>query len=750
MIRPVPSPPLESIVAHLAEAAERISVEPGTQICAAGDAADAMILVMDGAVDVVDPSTSAPPLVVRAGEVAGDLPAPSTLRARTVRARTAVLYARIPLAALAEVDRLEAAAAAGIAPLLVQTLVRWHLFTRAASRLGLDEAAVRELEGKVQWDVVHRGELLMREGDSADSLFVVISGRLQVFRTRAGGEILPIAEVAAGETIGEMAFFTGEPRSASVAALRDSVVVRLPHTVFEQLIASRPAIVRQVTRVQMERIRRTNERIAAPPRITNVAVLPLHDGVPLPQFCHRLADALRPHGVVTHLTAEVVDAGLQRTAVADVAPDGPEEPQLLAWLSEQEAASRFVIYEAALSRAGWVARALREADCVLLVGRAGDPPGLSEAERRWLAPAGDRMSAPRTLVLVHPDGSRLPSDTQAWLAPRAVTRHHHVRWDRADDLGRVARFLAGRAVGLALGGGGARGIAHIGVLAALEDAGVPVDCIGGTSIGAAIGAQYALGWSREKMIAENTRIWLTIRPHKDYTLPLMSIMGKRKGFECGHYVYGTNQIEDLWVPYFCVSSDLTAASMRVHRSGSLLEAATASASLPGVFVPSLIDGHLLVDGAVFNNLPGDVVRELGCGELIVSRVSVAEDRAFHYERLPQLGEVVRRYLTRWRPPIRYPSLMEVVLRASMLASIARENAVSRDADFLFQPPVERFGLMEFTALEQIADVSYEYAIERLDEWRRAGRLARVTTTPAAAGGAARRNHWRSGFAAVPV
>jgi NTE family protein/lysophospholipid hydrolase len=734
MIRAVPPPLLDSVVAHLAAAAERVSVDPGTQICAAGDAADAMILIMDGAVDVLDPSTSAPPLVVRAGEVAGDLPASSTVRTRTVRARTAVLYARIPLAALAELGRLDAAAAASVAPLLVQTLVRWRLFTRAASRLGLDEAAVRELEGKVQWDVVHRGEVLMREGDSADSLFVLISGRLHVFRTQAGGEILPIAEVAAGETIGEMAFFTGEPRSATVAALRDSVVVRLPHAVFEQLIASRPAIVRQVTRVQMERIRRSNERIAAPPRITNVAVLAVHDGVPLQEFCRRLADALRAHGAVTHLTAEAVDTGLHRTGVADAAQDGPEEPQLLAWLSEQEAASRFVIYETGLSRAGWIARAIREADCVLLVGRAGDPPGLSDTERRWLAPAGDRMSAPRVLALIHPDGSRLPSNTQAWLASRAVTRHHHVRWDRADDLGRVARFLAGRAVGVALGGGGARGIAHIGVLAALADAGVAVDFVGGTSIGAAIAAQYALGWSREKMISENHRIWLTIRPHKDYTLPLMSIMDKRKGFECGQYVYGTNQIEDLWIPYFCVSSDLTTASMRVHRTGSLLEAATASASLPGVFVPSLVDGHLLVDGAVFNNLPGDVVRELGCGELIVSRVSVEEDRAFHYDRLPRLGEVVRRSFARWRPPIRYPSLMEVVLRASMLASISRENAVSRDADFLFQPPVEQFGLMEFTALERIADLSYEYAMERLDEWRRSGRLARVMATPAAAAG----------------
>jgi lysophospholipid hydrolase len=731
MMGPVGPPLLEAVVPHLAAAAERVSVTAGTRICAAGEPADALILVVDGEVDVLDPSTLVPAVIVRGGEVAGDLPSASTLRSRTVRARTDVTYARIPAAAFDALGAVDEMMASRVAPLLVQTLVRWHLFTKAAARLGLDEAAVRELEGQVEWLVRHRGETLMREGESADSLFVLISGRLQVFRTKASGEIVPIAETGAGETVGEMAFFTGEPRSASVAAMRDSVVVRLPHTVFEQLIAKRPAIVRHVTRVQMERIRRINERVATPPRITNVAVVPLGDAVPLQEFCTRLADALRPYGTVTHLAADVVDTLLHRTGIADAAEDSAQEHRLLAWLGEQETTSRFVIYEAGLSRAGWVARAIREADCVLLVGRASDPPGLSDAERRWLADAGDRMSARRMLVLIHPDGSRLPADTRVWLASRAVTQHHHVRWDRAGDLGRVARFLAGRAVGIALGGGGARGIAHIGILAALGQAGVPIDLIGGTSIGAAIAAQYAMGWSREKMIAENRRIWLTIRPHKDYTLPLMSIMDKRKGFECGHYVYGTNQIEDLWVPYFCVSSDLTAATMCVHRTGSLLEAATASASLPGVFVPSLLDGHLLVDGAVFNNLPGDVVRELGCGELIVSRVSVEEDQEFLYERLPTLGEVLRRYITRWRSPLRYPSLAEVALRASMLASISRENAVSRDADFLFQPPVEGFGLMEFTALERIADLSYDYALERLEEWRRSGRLARVTTSSAA-------------------
>jgi predicted acylesterase/phospholipase RssA len=242
-------------------------------------------------------------------------------------------------------------------------------------------------------------------------------------------------------------------------------------------------------------------------------------------------------------------------------------------------------------------------------------------------------------------------------------------------------------------------------------------------------AQIAMGWTPEKMVTENRRIWFAIRPHKDYTLPLLSLMDNGKGLRCGEQVYGSARIEDLWVPFFCVSSDLSHAAMCVHRTGSLLVAATASASLPGVFPPILQDEHLLVDGAVFDNLPGDIVRELGCGELIASRVSVEADQSFLYERVPTVREILRRYVTPWRAPIRYPSLVEVALRAAMLASINRENAVSRDADFLFQPPLERFGMMEFTALDAIVDAGYRHAMTRITDWQRSGRLARIVPAP---------------------
>jgi predicted acylesterase/phospholipase RssA len=314
------------------------------------------------------------------------------------------------------------------------------------------------------------------------------------------------------------------------------------------------------------------------------------------------------------------------------------------------------------------------------------------------------------LVLVHPDGTRSPSGTRRWLEPRPfLEEHHHVRWDQEEDVARLARFLAGRAVGLVLGGGGARGFAHIGVLKALGEAGIPVDMVGGTSMGASIAAQHAMGWSPQRIEDVNRRVWIEIRPHRRLTLPFLSLVGSREAEACGRMMYGDLEIEDLWIPFFCVSSNLTTAEMVIHRSGSLLWAATASASLPGFAVPVLSGRHLLVDGALLNNLPTDVMRRLGAGTVIASEVSVEEDAAFAAERIPSPWEVMR-------GRARFPSLMEVVLRASMLHSTYLERIAVQDADLCLRPPVDHYSLMDFPKLAAFVATGYEHAREVLQRW----------------------------------
>jgi predicted acylesterase/phospholipase RssA/CRP-like cAMP-binding protein len=713
---------LDALAARWASAAVRDGVPAGADLRRDGDRVDALLVVLDGCAECLDGPAppGSPDTLSGPGEIAGDVPGQSPVQRGTVRALTPVTFVRITgavldaLPTLAERDLVSAAAATAFRVLRRQMLAR---LTRVFGPI--DDALLADLESRVDWWTLRRGHVLVREGDPADALYVLVTGRLRITRWRPDGAEEAIGEIGPGESVGEMAFFTGEPRSATVRAQRDSVLVRLANDAFEQLIASRPAIMRHVTRLQIERLRRANLG-RQPSPVTTFALVPISRGVELGDFAARLTAALGRFGDAMRLSAAEVDRRLRSPGAADSAPDGPDDLRVMTWLGEQEALHRFLVYECDPAAPAWSARAVRQADRVLLVADASADPRPGPDERRVLE-GGEAADADVMLALLHRDANRLPTQTRAWLEPRALRSHVHVRTALDADFGRLARLLAGRAIGLALGGGGARSFAHIGVLRALIEAGIPIDMVAGTSMGAAMAAQFAMGWTPDRIVATNREIWIDIEPHKEYTLPVMSLLRSTGADRCGRMLYGDTQLEDLWVRYLCVSSDLTSACMHVHESGSLLRAVTASSSLPGVVVPLLEEGHLLVDGALFNNLPGDLLRERGCGTLVASRVSVEDDQDYSYDRVPSLREVLKARLG--RTSLRYPGTMGVVLRAAMLPGIGREGAVSRDADFLFRPDVERFGMMEFTALDAIVTLGYEHAARQIAGWRESGALA---------------------------
>jgi predicted acylesterase/phospholipase RssA/CRP-like cAMP-binding protein len=637
-----------------------------------------------------------------------------------VRGAGAATLARIPCGVA---DALEARD-----PALAGAVKRIHarqLLCRLAPVLGaLDERLLDDLEKAADWIYLDRGERLFEQGDPANGLYFVVSGRLLVEHVDAGGACRSLGEVGRGQSLGEMAFFTGAPRSARASAIRDSVLVQFTNAEFDALVSTRPQLMRHVAAGLVERLNQANAR-AAGTRVTNLAIVSASPGAPVAAFCDRLVAALAAFGPVMRLSSASVDMHAGEAGISQAPEDTPESARLLAWIEAREASHRFLVFEGDPQPTAWTRRCLHQADRVLLLARFDESPAPCELERALLNHPRRVTDAKQWLVLVHPEGTHhLPSGTRAWLEPRSVEHHHHLRWGSGEDLGRLARHLAGRAVALVLGGGGARGFAHIGMYRALREAGVPIDLVGGTSMGASISAQIAMGWSADKVEMMNRRVWVKIRPHKVYTLPLISIISTRKSDRVGRMLYGDTEIEDLWTPFFCVSSNLSTAEMMVHRRGSLLWAATASASLPGAAQPVLMDGQLLCDGALLNNLPADVARGLGCGTVIAAEVSVEEDAQFLCQRIPRPMELVRDKLLR-RHRIRFPSLMEIALRASMLHSARGEREALADADLTLRPDIDAFRLMDFDAMDALVKVGYEYARGELAAWAGAGKLDRL-------------------------
>ncbi|HEX2094192.1 MAG TPA: cyclic nucleotide-binding domain-containing protein [Longimicrobiaceae bacterium] len=698
----------------LAAVLRPVELPAGRTLLATGEPAHGLYVVLDGELHVKErtrPGDGVLARVIGPGEAVDEL---QVLAAGT--GSVVVEVGRDSRVAGADGTRVDELVAFPGLRACIDRLHRRQLLCRLHPIFGtLDGEFLDLVEAMADWVQVPRGELLFEQNSPGEGVYLVISGRVRTLRYGRNGSMQVLDEAGRGEMTGEMAFFGAARREERVQAVRDSVLVGFTNAEFEQLVARRPQILRHVTRTLVERI----HRAAAPAggRVINMAVLPATPGVPLDGFTTRLADALAAFGPTLRLNAERVEQLMNEPGIAQAWEDASDGGRLLAWLEAREADHRFVVYEADPRITPWTRRCMRQADRILLVAEAGEDPAPGAVERELHDLEGQLADLYEVLVLLHRDGSALPTGTGRWLADRPVKEHHHVRWDSEADFVRLARFLAGRAVGVVLGGGGARGFAHIGILRALGEAGIPVDFIGGTSMGGSIAAQYAMGLTPDQIVRINRRIYFELKPHTKFTIPVLSLVNTHRAEMCGRLVFGDAQIEDLWINFFCISSNLTTAEMVVHRRGLVRKAALASASIPGFALPVLEGNHLLVDGAVLNNVPTDVMRRFNVGTVIASEVSVEEDETFTCDRIPSPWELVRSRLSGRTGVVRFPSIMEVAMRASLLHSTSRERESLQNADFCLRPPIDRFRLMDFPLLEEIVATGYEYAREAVREWR---------------------------------
>jgi predicted acylesterase/phospholipase RssA/CRP-like cAMP-binding protein len=581
----------------------------------------------------------------------------------------------------------------------------------------LDVSELADFEAGLELVPLYSGEVVMREGEPGSDMFVVVSGRLRMVTTGRNGAEVVVAELGPGETVGEMAVVSGEPRSATVYAIRDSELARLSADRFEQLLERHPKGTFQlVTSRLVARLHNGNQR-RRPASISTVAVVGATAGTPVSTFAARLARSLARLGRVAHLTSVQVDRDLGRPGIAHAFDREDWSTQLVEWLAEQEADHRFVVYESDPGLTPWTERTIRQADHVVLVADAiADPqPGEVEAE---LLSAERRYRPQHTLALLYEDECAVPSQSARWRSGRRMDRHLHVRLDRSDDFDRLARLLTGNAVGLVLGGGFARGLAHIGVLRALEELHIPVDVIGGSSIGAIVGAQWALGWSAED-IARRTPEGFAAS-FDDGTLPFLSTKRGGKHSRVIRESFGESCIEDLWLPYFCVSTNLNRSELRIHSAGPLAQAVTASSRAPGVFPPLVIDGELHVDGGVINTVPVDVMRGFsGVGIVIGVDVSPAKN----LDEVVNYGDEVSGWHAIWTRfnPIRRrrsyrPSMLFVLRRLIEFSSISYRKQKADTADVCISPDVARFKRDDCDAAVELADVGYRAAHEALTTW----------------------------------
>jgi len=557
------------------------------------------------------------------------------------------------------------------------------------------------------------GDWLMHQGEPGDALYLLVRGRLQAWAAAPDGRERGtfLNEIVVGDSVGELSLLTGAPRAVGIQAIRDSLLVSIDRATFAEVSHTFPALALKLATNVAGLLQHQNERAGRTTRnLQAVTILNLDPGARAYGLCHRLAQDLERHGPTLLLGLDRL-AELGAPQVTDGAGEMPTE--LADWFHEQEDRHRFVLFQCSPSEPGWARFALRQSDMVLLVADATGSPQVHPWEADLLDDAGAAI-ARRLLVLLQP-GDGPFTGTPAWLEERDVDFHVHLRRPREDDAARIARIISGTALGLVLAGGAARGFAHLGIYKAMEELGVPVDWIGGTSIGGIMGAALAGHWDIDEAIRLARDCFVEGRPFSDFTLPVVSLIrGRRMARLIRQYF--DFPIEDLQTPFFCISCHLDTGEPKIHERGNLAAAVRAGASIPGIIPPAVVDHRLTVDGAVINNLPVDIMQRKPVGRIVAVDLASHRRVEVDYNETPSALAVLRgRYLPFSRK-YRVPGFSTVMLKATELGTMARMREAGRQADLLLKPPVRRFGMTEVRAFDRIVQAGYEHAMAELPAW----------------------------------
>lgn len=682
-------------------------------------------------------------------------------------------------------------------------------------QLGIAQMLLKVLDKKLyltdyalEWIHSSAGEVLYRQMDPANGIYIVLNGRLRaVSENKEDGKLVVMGEFGQGESMGEIEVLTKSKRLNTVVSIRDSELARIPRTLFEIISLSNPSIMVNVSRIVASRVKNDGKLMAsnvyisatASTRIkdepialssTNYRTLTLlpttYGTVPLAEFAEQLSHALEKVGK----TVKVLNQSAALSNLGKYAFDKLAKLKQSGYFSELESKYDIVIYLCDSSvNSNWTSTCIQQGDCVLLLADSRQSPDVGEYERLLVK---SRTTARTELVLLHPDRYIEPGSTHKWLKNRIwVHSHHHLQMqcnaqsvdievkslhgkgqhfhlghrkitenviskvenivnntdflhvlkknndfrskkyyqplqEHKDDFMRLARLLTGQGIGLVLGGGGARGISHVGIIKALEDNGIPVDIIGGTSIGAFVGGLYAKEYDfvpvygRAKIFAGRMgSLWRSLL---DLTIPLTSYLTGHE-FNRGLWkAFGDSRIEDFWIKYYANSTNLTDSVMEVHTSGYAWRYIRASMTLASLPPPITDEGKMLLDGGYIDNLTVTEMQRQGAKHIIAVDVGSVDDRSpMEYGNSLSGWWVLINRLNPFSAHANVPTMADIQMRLAYVASVnALQRAKTSKGCSYLRPPIEEYATLAFGKFDQIYDVGFKYADEKvkgiLKEW----------------------------------
>jgi len=599
---------------------------------------------------------------------------------------------------------------------------RWqriHLVNILKNLFGeLDTSSLHAIQREMEWQHYSNGDIIFKQGDEPDGMYIVVNGRLRVIVYTPAGDERLIGEIGPGETVGEYAVLTDDLRSATVYAVRETNLAKITSSVFCKLIRDYPELMIKIAGVIVERQQRNLKGIISPscPART-ITILPTSASLDIQPFVNEIADALSSFGNTFTLTSQTFDDKFGKPGISYSSPEDASNPAIVAWMDELEANNNFVLYVADADPSLWTKRCISQADRVLIIADPrGDPsPSVTEQILTEL-----EVPVRTELVLLHPSDTQQPEGTATWLDNRRVDAHHHIRLGTKAHVERLARRISGHAYSLVFSGGGARGFSQLGVYQAMTELDIPIDYVGGTSFGALLAGSIAQCLPYNELI-KLANFFANSKQIFDYTLPFTSLMTSRKVTLVCQKVYGDLQIEDLWIPFFCVSSNLSCAEPVIHQRGPLWRAVRASLSIPGVFAPVIENGEVLVDGGLMDNFPVELMVRLSESDRVIgvqANPHIVQTHQYDYDTSISGWKILFRKLNPFAKPVRSPSLIGTILRAQQVNSTYQTKLSEPITNLLIQMDLRKFGFLDFDDYKEIVKSGYEIAFEPLRYWKK--------------------------------
>ena len=549
-------------------------------------------------------------------------------------------------------------------------------------------------------DILHveAGEYLFQEGDTENSLYIVLTGRLRVLhQTEQGVHVL--GDVSAGEPVGELALFTHEPRTASVVAIRKSAVLQIEEADYNVLVKQNPSFANTLTQFVITRLRRNafQQRMGAAPK--NIAVIKLQ---PDQDFSPWTDDIQR-------------ELGIMGMNVHVYYPSNQSDENPHAVFEDMENSTGLNILVCDDEHPVWANQCLMYCDLVIVATESDAPSALYDIEKHLNLYETNILNKKIYLLLLHPENAPLPTHTRRWFKDRHFNLHLHIRKNTPKDIRRISRILTHQAVGLVLGGGGAKGFAHVGAAKAMMESGIEFDFVGGTSAGALYG--IILTYTDFDMDKMNdickTGVARKVTSN-DYNFPFLSLMTGNKMRQYLKEFLGESHLEDFWVTTYCVSTNYSTATIKVHETGLTRLQLEASIAIPGVFPPVIIDRHLHVDGGVMDNLPIEAMYQKPVSQVIAISLSAQSPHLVDIETVPSAWAFfVNKFTKKHR--YRLPPMTALLINSLTLNSVQKQAITKSQVSLYLEMDLRAFGFLDWSRWLELIDKGYQQTQEFLKQ-----------------------------------